>query len=177
MMTIVISIFVSYLHAASASQVALEPQSSEASRNTQTRIDIDLKDADATDILSLIAELGQFNLVADPSVRCRLTMNLKAVTWRELMETALKSCRLGEEWMGQNLVRVAPIDRLRKELEERRKYDEQKKRAGTRQTTFRQLAYARAKDVAPLIRKFLSPLGEVAFDERTNTLIITDVAR
>ena len=177
MMTIITSIFVSYLSAAAPPEVALGPQSSGPSQDSQTRIDINLKDADATDILSLIAELGQFNLVADPSVRCRLTMNLKAVTWRELMETALKSCRLGEEWMGQNLVRVAPIDRLRKELEERRKYDEQKKQTGTRQTTFRQLAYARAKDVAPLIRKFLSPLGEVAFDERTNTLIITDVAR
>ncbi len=177
MMTMIISIFVSYLSAAAPPDVALGPQSSEPSQDSQTRIDIDLKDADATDILSLIAELGQFNLVADPSIRCRLTMNLKAVTWRELMETALRSCRLGEEWMGQNLVRVAPIDRLRKELEERRKYDEQKKQTGTPQTTFRKLAYARAKDVAPLIRKFLSPLGEVTFDERTNTLIITDVAR
>ena len=177
MMTIVISIFVSYLHAASASQVALEPQSSEASRDTQTRIDIDLKGADATDILSLIAELGQFNLVTDPGVRCRLTVSLKAVTWRELMEAALRSCKLGEEWMGQNLVRVAPLDQLRRELEERRTYDEQKKQAGTRQTTFRRLAYARAKDVAPLIGKFLSPRGEIAFDERTNTLIITDVVR
>jgi type IV pilus assembly protein PilQ len=176
-MTMIISILVSYLSTAALPEVALELQSSEPSQDSQTRIDIDLKDADATDILSLIAELGQFNLVADPSVRCRLTMNLKSVTWRELMETSLRSCGLGEEWMGQNLVRVAPIDRLRKELEERREYEEQKKQAGTRQTTFRKLAYARAKDVAPLIKKFLSPVGEVAFDERTNTLIITDVAR
>ena len=177
MMTVVISLFVSCLHAASLTETALDPQASKTSQGSQTRIDIDLKNADATDILSLIAELGQFNLVADPSVRCRLTVNLKAVTWRELMEAALRSCKLGEEWMGQNLVRVAPLDQLRKELEERRKYDEQVKQAGDRQTTFRKLAYARAKDVAPLIEKFLSPRGEVAFDERTNTLIITDVVR
>jgi type IV pilus assembly protein PilQ len=153
------------------------PQAKEISPESRTRIDADLKDADATDILRLVAELGQFNLVTDPSVQCRLTLNLKAVTWRELMEATLRSCKLGEEWMGRNLVRVATLRQLTKELEERRKYEDQKKQTGARQTTYRKLAYARAKDIAPLIQKFLSPRGEVLFDERTNTLIVTDVAR
>jgi type IV pilus assembly protein PilQ len=175
---IVLAYFVAAtLYTAPTLESTPEPQATNISPDSQTRIDADLKDADATDILRLVAELGQFNLVADPSVRCRLTLNLKAVTWRELMEATLRSCKLGEEWMGHNLVRVAPLRQLTKELEERRKYEDQKKQAGTRQTTYRKLAYARAKDIAPLIRKFLSPRGEVLFDERTNTLIITDVAR
>ena len=29
--------------------------------------------------------------------------------------------------------------------------------------------------MAPLVKKFLSPRGEVIFDARTNTLIITDI--
>lgn len=148
-----------------------------AEQNEETRIDIDVKEADVTDILRLLAEIGQFNLVADPEVGCRLTLTLKAVTWRQVLDTVLRSCRLGEERLGDNLVRVAPLRELTRELEEKRKYEEAKESAGTPITTYRRLAYARAKDLAPLLRRFLSPRGEVLFDERTNTLIITDVPR
>ncbi|PYQ18536.1 MAG: hypothetical protein DMF81_24640 [Acidobacteria bacterium] len=37
------------------------------------------------------------------------------------------------------------------------------------------LSYAKAAELAPLIKKFLSPRGEVVVDARTNTLIITDI--
>ena len=63
------------------------------------------------------------------------------------------------------------------ELEERRKYNEEKRLAGPLRTTYQKLAYGPARDIAPILEKFLSPRGSVVFDERTNTLIITDVAR
>jgi type IV pilus assembly protein PilQ len=146
-------------------------------KSEETRIDIDLKEADVTDILRLLAEVGQFNLVADPEVECKLTLTLKSVTWPEVLDTALRACRLGQERMGKNLIRVAPLVELRREMEERRKYEEQKELSGSRRVSYHRLAYARAKEMAPLIRKFLSSHGEVLFDERTNTLIISDVAK
>jgi type IV pilus assembly protein PilQ len=151
-----------------------EPRSSEAD---ETLINVDLKDVNADGVLSLLAEVGGFNLVMDPDVECRLTLSLKAVRWQDVYKTVLRSCRLGEDRMGKNLVRVARLEQLARELEERRRYEEEKKAAGPPRTTYRRLAYARAKDIAPLVRKFLSPRGEVSFDERTNTLIITDVGR
>lgn len=155
----------------------LPPSLTQESKREETRIDIDVKGADATDVLKLLAELGQFNLVADPDVECRLTLTLKSVTWRDVLSAVLRSCRLGEERMGKNLIRVAPLKELARELEERRRYEEAKAEAGQLRTTYRRLAYARAKEIAPVIRKFLSPRGEVEFDERTNTLIITDVVK
>jgi type IV pilus assembly protein PilQ len=146
-------------------------------KSEETRIDIDLKDADVTDILRLLAEVGQFNLVADPKVDCELTLTLKSVTWPEVLDTVARACRLGQERIGENLVRVAPLVELRREIEERRKYEEQKASSGTRRASYHRLAYAQAKEIAPLIRKFLSSQGEVSFDERTNTLIISDVVR
>jgi type IV pilus assembly protein PilQ len=143
----------------------------------ETLIDLDVKDANVLDILRLLAELGDINMVADPDVACRFTLKLKAVTWRQVMDVTLRSCRLGEERMGENLVRVAPLQQLTQEHQNRRKYEEEKSLAGPLQTTYRRVSYARARDLAPLLEKFLSPRGEVAFDERTNTLIITDVAR
>lgn len=146
-------------------------------QDVEALIDLDVKDANVLDILRLLAELGDINMVADPDVTCRFTLKLKAVTWRQVMDVTLRSCRLGEEWMGENLVRVAQLQQLTQEHQNRRKYEEEKRLAGPLQTTYRRVSYARARDLAPLLEKFLSPRGEVAFDERTNTLIITDVAR
>jgi type IV pilus assembly protein PilQ len=143
----------------------------------ETRIDIDLKDADVTDILRLLAEVGQFNLAVDPEVKCKLTLTLKSVPWPEVLETALRACRLERESIGERLIRVAPLEQIRRELEEKRRYEEQKELSGPRRTSYRRLSYGRAKEIAPLIRKFLSARGEVFFDERTNTLVILDVAK
>lgn len=152
-------------------------QAVSARKDEETLIDFDVKNAEVTDILRLLAEVGSFNLVADANVQCRLTLRLTAVTWPDVLGVVLKSCKLGQERIGPNLVRVARWEQLRRELEEKRKYEEEKALAGPLRTTYCRLAYARAREIAPLLEKFLSPRGEVVFDERTNTLIITDVAR
>ena len=61
------------------------------------------------------------------------------------------------------------------EHQERRKLAEEQKLNRPLRTVRHTLSYARAADLAPLIKKFLSPRGDVVFDARTNTLIITDV--
>lgn len=157
--------------------LSLAVQANSSPEKEETRIDFDVKNAEVTDILRLFAEVGDFNLVADPGVQCQLTLKLKAVTWPEALAVVLKSCKLAQEKMGKNLVRVARIEELRRELQEKRKYDEEKALAGPLHTTYRRLAYARAKEIVPILERFVSSRGSVVFDERTNTLIITDVAR
>lgn len=152
-------------------------QDAPGSESRETSIDFDVKDAGVLDVLRLLAEVGQFNLVADPDVSCSLTLKLRSVTWREVLTLVLRSCRLGEERIGDNIIRVARMEQLTEEHASRRRYEEEKKLAGPLKTTYRRLAYARAQEIAPLLQRFLSPRGEVVFDERTNTLIITDVER
>jgi type IV pilus assembly protein PilQ len=161
-----LAVFLSLLFAQPPAAVAAE-----------TLIDFDVKEADVLDVLRLLAEVGGFNLVADPDVKCRVTLRLNAVPWPQVLEVVLRTCRLGEERLGENLTRVARVEQLIAEQAAQRKYAEEKRLAGERRTTYRRLAYARAKDLAPLLKKFLSERGEVTFDERTNTLIISDVAR
>ncbi len=148
-----------------------------ASPNEDARIDIDVKDADVVDVLRLIAEIGELNLVADPDVSCEATLKLQAVPWPQVLDVVLRSCGLAEEWLGKNLLRVATSKQIREEYAERRKYDEEKRLSGPLSTRYRRLAYARAEAIAPILEKFLSARGSVVYDERTNTLIITDVAR
>ena len=143
----------------------------------ETLIDIDVKDADVLDVLRLLARIGDFNLASDPGVSCRPTLALKQVPWPQVLELALRVCNLSQERLGPNLVRVATTAELRKEYEDKRKLEEEKALAGALETRYVKLAYAKARDLAPVLTKFLSPRGSVSFDERTNTLLITDVER
>jgi type IV pilus assembly protein PilQ len=165
------AILVSLFLALSLAQ-ASPPRSSE-----ETLIDIDVRDADAQDVLRLLAEVGGFNLAVDPGVSCKATLKLKQVPWPQVLELVLRTCGLEQEWLGENLVRVATAEDLRREYEARRKYEEEKSLAGPLETRYLRLAYAKARDMAPLLERFLSPRGSVVFDERTNTLIVTDVRR
>ncbi len=158
--------------------LAQTPETSEPGEGeAEALISLDVKNADVLDILRLLARLGDFNLVADSEVRCRFTLSLQLVTWQQVMELTLRSCRLGEDRMGENLIRVATLDQLTREQQERRRYEEEKSLAGPLRTTYRRLSYARARELAPLLEESLSSRGQIAFDDRTNTLIITDVAR
>lgn len=156
----------------------LSVQTGPAARKEQeTLIDIDVKEADVLDVLRLLAEVGGLNLAADPEVSCKTTLKLKQVPWPQVLDLVLRTCGLAKDELGPNLVRVATSERLRKEYEERRKYEEEKALAGPLTTTYVKLAYAKARDMAPMLARFLSPRGSVVFDERTNTLIITDVQK
>jgi type IV pilus assembly protein PilQ len=150
----------------------LQPQSS-----SETLIDIDVREADVEDVLRLLAEVGGFNLAVDPGVSCKATLKLKQVSWPQVLDLALRTCSLDQERLGKNIVRVASREQIRKEYEERRKLEEEKALAGPLETRYLRLAYARARELAPILSKFVSPRGSVAFDERTNTLIVTDVRR
>jgi len=143
----------------------------------ETLIDIDVREADVRDVMRLLAEVGGFNLAVDPGVSCAATLKLKQVPWPQVLDLVLRTCRLEQERLGENLVRVASAEEIRKEYEARRKYQEEKALAGPLETRYVRLAYGKARDLAPILTKFLSPRGSVVFDERTNTLIVTDIRR
>lgn len=140
----------------------------------EARVSVDFKDADVVDIVRLMSEVGNFQVVVDPGVSCKLTLKLKEVPWDAALDVALRVCGLGSE-SENGIVRVAPVAKLTAENAERRKFAEEQKLNRPLRTIRYTLSYARAADVAPLIKKFLSPRGDVVFDARTNTLIITDI--
>jgi type IV pilus assembly protein PilQ len=140
----------------------------------EARISVDLKDADIVDIVRLFAEIGGFQVVVDPGVSCKLTLKLNEVRWVSALDVALKSCGLGQDTENE-IVRVAPVARLAAEHAAQRKLDEERSLSGPLQMRTYRLSYARAADMAPIIKKFLSPRGEVIYDARTNTLIVMDV--
>jgi type IV pilus assembly protein PilQ len=142
--------------------------------SSETRISMDFKDADILDVVRLMSEVGSFQVVVDPGVSCKLTMKLKEVPWDAALDVALRSCGLGQDTQN-GIVRVAPVAKLTEEAAARRKLAEEQRLDRPLRTTRYRLSYAKATELAPLIKKFLSPRGEVVVDARTNTLIITDI--
>ena len=144
--------------------------------STETRLSIDVKDADVIDVVRLLAEVGGFQVVADAGINCRLTLKLKDVEWPTVLDLALRSCALAQETEG-NVVRVATAARLTDEAVQRRRLDEARRLNQPLRTDTYRLSYARAQELAPLLRRFLSPRGTVEFDPRTNTLFVTDIVQ
>lgn len=140
----------------------------------ETRISVDFKDADILDIVRLMAELGSFQVVAHPGIACKLTLKLKEVPLETAFDLALKTCGLGAE-EASGIRRIASRAQLTAEHAEARKLADEQKYNRPLKTRMYRLSYARAAEMAPLVKKFLSPRGEVIFDARTNTLIVTDI--
>lgn len=140
----------------------------------ETRISVDFKDADILDIVRLMAELGRFQVVAHPGIACKLTLKLNEVRLDTAFDLALKTCGLGSE-ESSGIYRIAPRAILTAEHAEARKLADEQKYNRPLKTRMYRLSYARASEMAPLVKKFLSPRGEVIFDARTNTLIVTDI--
>ena len=143
------------------------------SSSPEAQISLDVKDAPVVDIVSALAEVGRFQVVFDPAPPCPLTLKLTEVRWRIALEEALRACRLAVEEDGK-VLRIAPLERLRAEGEGRRKLAEEQARSGAHTVSAFRLSYARAAEMAPIVKKLLSPRGDVVYDTRTNTLIIVD---
>ena len=130
-------------------------------------ISVNLKDVDLKDFFRLIHEISGLNIVLDPSVKGTVTLVLDDVPWDQALDIVLKNNSLDRELQG-NVLRIAATDTLRREAVDRRAQAEAVALAVDRQTITRSLSYAKAKDVVPTIKKFLTARGDVISDERTN---------
>jgi type IV pilus assembly protein PilQ len=139
----------------------------------EARVSLDLKDAAVVDIVAALAEVGRFQVVFDPGTSCSLTLNLHEVSWLTALDTVVRACRLGFEEDGK-VLRVASVDRLRSEAQDRRRLNDERGQSRPHTVTSFRLSYAKASEMAPILKRLLAPRGDVVFDARTNTLLIVD---
>ncbi len=132
------------------------------------------KDADIRDVILSIGHFVDLNVVFDPDVSGTVTCDFTDVPWDQFIDIVLKQNKLGKTIEG-NVLRVAPIGVLTREQEDQRKIDESQELSGPLVVKTMSLSYSRASDVQELLRSKLSERGEIIVDERTNTLVISDV--
>ncbi len=137
-------------------------------------ISLKIKDSDLKDVVLYLAEFAGLNVVFDPDVRGAVTVNLQDVPWDQALEVILKQNKMGKTIEG-NILRIAPISVLTREEAEQRQLKESKELSGPVIVKTITLSYSKAKDVAALLNSKISSRGEIIVDERTNTLLISEV--
>ncbi|HJS74714.1 MAG TPA: type IV pilus secretin PilQ [Vicinamibacteria bacterium] len=158
-------------------QTVIMPGSQELGTREYTGelISLDFKDGDIQDIFRLFADISGLNIVVQPGVSGRITLKLVEVPWDQALELILKTNKLGYIVEG-NVIRIAPLAELAAEEAERRRLAEEKALAGDLFTQTRVLSYSKASELQELLQRNLSPRGDIVIDERTNTVIYTDLA-
>jgi type IV pilus secretin PilQ/predicted competence protein len=146
-----------------------------AKKYTGAPISLDFKDGDLQDIFRLFADISGLNVVVNPGVSGKVTLKLNEVPWDQALDLILKTNGLGYT-LEDNVIRIARLGDLQKEEQEKRKLAEEKALAGDLVPYRARLSYAKASGLEPTVKKVaLSPRGSITIDERTNTMIITDL--
>jgi type IV pilus assembly protein PilQ len=161
--------------AAGASAAAQQtPAAAPAGKYSGEPISVNLKDVDLRDFFRLIHEISGLNVVVDPAVKGTLTIVLDDVPWDQALDIVLKNNDLDKQLDG-NVLRIATKETLKKEADQNRELAKAQAEAADVVTTTRVLSYAKAADLVPTMKKFLSSRGDVLADSRSNTLIIRDI--
>ncbi|MGH8577534.1 MAG: type IV pilus secretin PilQ, partial [Gammaproteobacteria bacterium] len=146
---------------------------------TGEKLSLNFQDIEVRAVLQLIADFTGLNMVASDTVAGNVTLRLKNVPWDQALEIILKSKGLGMRQAG-NVMMVAPQEEIA--AREKLELESQKQIAelAPLKTEFIEVNYARAADVATLLKteesKLLSERGNVSVDQRTNTLLIQETA-
>ena len=137
-------------------------------------VSLDFQNADLRAVLRTFAEISGLNVVIDPQVDGVVDVFLTDIPWDQALDVILRTNRLGYAVDG-TVVRIAPLAVLADEEAQRRELAEARALAGELVVRTRTLSYARAPSMADLVTPLLSARGQVQTDERTNTLIVTDL--
>jgi type IV pilus assembly protein PilQ len=160
------------------------PPSGEKPVYTGELISLNLKDVDLKDFFRLIHEISGLNILVDPNVTGSVTTVLDNVPWDQALDIVLKNNGLGKVLEG-NVLRIARLETLIAEEETANKVAAARLEVAPLVSVFRPVNYAKASAIATLLTRWaagkessggLSKRGTVLVDERTNTLLISDVA-
>ncbi len=144
--------------AAPATQAA-EPAVPEAAPSQDAMVSVDFKDADVRQVLRIISLKSGVDIVAGPDVEGTVTIKLTNVPWEQALDIILRTYGLTYERKG-NIIRVMTLEAVEQEALSNEVFT---------------LNYARAKEVGDIVKEMISDRGKVKFDERTNTVIVTDL--
>ena len=138
-------------------------------------VDFDFKDAPIHDLLRILADTGHVNIVVPDTIDAKVTVRLKRVPWDQALDVILASHDLGYRREG-NLYRIAPRKQLDQEDEAEAARREAMVKAESPKPEVVTLNYSSAGELKSKLDGMLSPKGKLEVDERTNSLIINDVA-
>ena len=143
------------------------------------RLSLNFQDIEVRSVLQLIADFTNLNMVVSDAVSGNLTLRLKNVPWDQALDIILKTKGLGKRENG-NVIYVAPSEEIAAREKLELEAQQQVQELAPLRSEFIQVNYARASDLAALLKSsdnsLLSERGNVTVDERTNNLLVQDTA-
>ncbi len=144
------------------------------------RLSLNFQDIEVRSVLQLIADFTNLNMVVSDAVSGNLTLRLKNVPWDQALDIILKTKGLGKRQNG-NVIYVAPSEEIAAREKLELESQQQVQELAPLLSEFIQVNYARASDLAGLLKSsdntLLSERGNVTVDERTNNLLVQDTAQ
>jgi type IV pilus secretin PilQ/predicted competence protein len=146
----------------------------DTARYTGKLISLDLQDTDIDNALRIIAEVSNLNIVASEDVLGKVTLRLTDVPWDQALDVILKTHGLDKVLEG-NVMRIAPVDKLRVERESLKQAQIADMELAQLLVKYIRVSYGKASELKSLVETVLSERGTVAYDERSNQLIVKDI--
>lgn len=143
------------------------------------RLTLNFQDIETRAVLQLLAETSGKNIIVSDTVTGNVTLRLRNVPWDQALDIVMTTKGLDMRQNG-NVIMVAPAE----EIAARETADLTAKQAINEleplYSEFLQVNYAKASDLATLLsgdgNTMMSERGNIAVDDRTNTLLIRDTA-
>ncbi len=136
---------------------------------------LEIKNSDVQDVLRLIAKSSGYNIVVGDDVTGKVgTLSLESLPWDQAFTLVLQSKKLGYVRQG-NVLRVGTLASLKSEKEEALANENSRLKVEPLRTVLLPISYAKAADIAPRAKSFLTERGTVETDSRSNTVIVKDV--
>jgi type IV pilus assembly protein PilQ len=135
-------------------------------------------------VFRILREVSGKNFAIDKNVKGKVTMTLDTpVPWDQVLDLVLRMNQLGMVQEG-NIIRIATLESIKKEedlirakIAAKQKTQQQIKALEPLATEYIPINYAQAKDIVPHLNEIKTPdRGSISVDDRTNTIIMTDVA-
>ena len=151
------------------------------------KVSFNFQDIPVRSLLQMVADVSGFNVVVADSVQGNVTLRLKDVPWDQALDIILESKQLDKRQNG-DVIWVAPAEEIAAREQQKLESQKEKEELEPVKTIFLQVNYAKAEELASLLQggstgegdsgggqSLLSERGSVAYDERTNTLLISDI--
>lgn len=149
------------------------------------RLSLNFQNIEVRAVLQLLADFTDLNMVVSDTVTGNITLRLKNVPWDQALDIVLKTKGLDKRVIG-NVMTVAPSAEIMAQEAQEFQREQQIERQAPLFTELIQVNYAKAEEIAGILRQdvgdegddqaIISSRGSITVDPRTNILIVKDTA-
>ncbi len=140
-------------------KIAEEVETAEALPVAPGNVTVNFKGADINTVLAYISEVAGVDVVSAPDVKGIVDLRLTNKPWKAALDIIVRNYGFAYEREG-DIIRVVTLDKLKQEELTTQAFS---------------LNYSKSSDVVAALKNIVGERGSAVFDDRTNTVLVTDI--